>query len=388
MYNMNTDLILDKYIFSYDEVNEFFNNLLAHPIYKEYIKLEDPIGITNFGYPINYYTLGSGPKDVLIICATHGCELITVTYIINLVNQLLTKFSIYLNEYTFHIIPILNPEGYIISSSNVCFNIHLKNNYQIEEIAKKYLKLYNLDDYLALNLKNKTKKFYKSVLTTSTKLICYKDLRESVENILNSTNLDSKVLPIWSSNGVGIDPNANSIHKFKEMKKLRDDLKYWFLRYNDIRVDIPSPHSFPGYEALDKLCPENISLYKLVNKLYKNNSNETNNKRLVAFFSYHSTGGEIYGFPDKELVDSKQYEFNLSGMNNYSMYTNYKTIDEKNKFGVMDYYRVFLKDVVTLTVELSFFNGNPIGPYSNLNDVNLDISNNIYAMLQTLDMLI
>lgn len=23
MYNMNTDLILDKYIFSYDEVNEF-----------------------------------------------------------------------------------------------------------------------------------------------------------------------------------------------------------------------------------------------------------------------------------------------------------------------------------------------------------------------------
>ncbi|MNP82192.1 hypothetical protein D3C76_1807550 [compost metagenome] len=73
-------------------------------------------------------------------------------------------------------------------------------------------------------------------------------------------------------------------------------------------------------------------------------------------------------------------------MNAYCKNTGYLTIDENVKYGVMDYYRISLEKVATLTIELSKLNGNPIGPFADIsNNINREIKNNINSIFYTLD---
>lgn len=374
---------------SYEEVYDTLLKLCSNENFKDLFKKKSPIGITTFEYPINYYTLGNGNKNVVLMAATHGCELITVTFIIEFIHTLLCekdKYVKYLEDYTFHIIPILNPEGYIISSSNVICNIKNMNIAEFEKYSKEYLRLYDIDDYNAKHFEKKCDKLYKTLMTTSIDFIQNENLRKQVEKILKECNLDSRVLPIWSSNGMGIDPNANSIHQFENFKKLKEKQKFGKLRYNDIPIDRPSPHAYCGDSIFDKRCPENIALYNFIQKIYTKNLSENLDEKLFAFFSYHSTGGEIYGYPYKNYASEKHYQYNVNGMNIYSKYTGYECIDEDIKYGVMDYYRIALKDVITLTIELSKLNANPIGPFANIkNNVELEIHNNINAIFGTLN---
>ncbi|MEG1705459.1 MAG: M14 family zinc carboxypeptidase [Clostridia bacterium] len=366
-------MFLNKYIFSYDEVISILDSLTKT---NSNIHKMDSIGKSYYGYDIPYYTIGNGNLDVILIAGTHGNELVTVTYIMNLIQSLLNSKS-YLKKYTFHILPIINPEGYIISSSNVIHNTKNMNKKEFENYSKKYLKLYTIDD---LNVEKglKKEKEYKKLMISSTEFIDNIFLRKSVENILKNTNLDSSVLAVWQTNGKGIDINSNSIHEFENMRKLRNIQEYGKMRYNDIAVYIPSPNSYPGKEIFDKDVPENIALYNFVNKIYSKGN-------LKLFLSYHSTGAQIYGYPNINKTKPKQIDLILNGMYNYRHFTNYDLINEKYKYGVMDYYRIALDKVITLTIELSKINGNPIGPFSNLENLQKEFNDNTKAMLYTLD---
>ena len=56
----------------------------------------------------------------------------------------------------------------------------------------------------------------------------------SINNILKNCKLDNRILPVWSANGLGVDPNSNSIHRFCEMETLRKKWGYAKQRYNEI----------------------------------------------------------------------------------------------------------------------------------------------------------
>lgn len=371
-------MYLNEYILSYRDVTSKLDKLSKN--YPSVISKQDPIGYTSFYLPINYYKMGTGKKDVILIAATHGCELVTTTFILEFVYTLINeknKYTKYLNEYTFHIIPILNPEGYIISSSNAIFNTKNMNVNMLQKYSKRYRLLYEQDD-LNASKGLKVDKLYKKLMVTSCNFIPYLNLRHSVVKILKECKLDCRVLPVWSANGMGIDINSNSIHEFENMKKLRDKQKFGKLRYNDIPVTIPSPHGYPGNQPFDKRCPENLILYNFVNRIYTNNN-------LKLFISYHSTGAEIYGYPDKNLTTLSQYNLILKGLECYNKLTNYTIINEKYKYGVMDFYRISLENTVTLTVELSVFSGNPIGPFSDIKNIQKEFKNNIDSIFYTLN---
>jgi len=371
-------MFLNEYIVPYKEVISRLDRLCKNR--GNIIDKKQPIGYTSFGFSIDYYTIGNGSKDVILIAATHGCELVTVTFLLEFVYKIINEsdsYTKYLNEYTFHIIPVLNPEGYIISSSNVLHNTNNMDINELQNYSTKYLEMYDKDDSNAIKGFIQ-EKLYKNLMTTSTDFILPLNLRNNVNTILKECNLNSKVLPIWSSNGMGIDINSNSIHEFENMKKLRNKSKYGRLRYNDIPVNKPSPHGYPGDTIFDKQCPENVSLYNFVNSIY-------NKRNLKLFVSYHSTGGEIYGYPDSKLATKKQFDTILKGLNYYSNITKYTPINEKLKYGVMDYYRVSLENTVTLTVELSNKSGNPIGPFSNIQNLSKEFSDNINSIFYTLD---
>ena len=75
-------------------------------------------------------------------------------------------------------------------------------------------------------------------------------------------------------------------------------------------------------------------------------------------------------------------------MDIYSSETRYTKIDEELKYGVMDYYRAYFENVVSLTIELSKLNGNPIGPFSDLDSLFNEFSNNKKAILKTIENLV
>lgn len=388
---MTDNIYNHDYILSYEKIVQELHDLVTDPIYQSKITKKDPIGYTSFGYPMDYYTIGTGNYHVLLLGATHGSELITVYFIREWITSLLKDEAIYQEyskRFTFHILPILNVEGYIISSSNVLANFESfskGNRFEIEKKSSRYLNAYNIDDAMAKQ-NVCCPKYYKKVLKSSLSYIPDTKLIKSIASILACCHLQEDVLPIWSANGLGYDPNSNSIHKLKEMKLLRRMQRYAALRYNDITVCEPSPISYPGQKPLDPHCPENVCLFHFINSLYSSHLKQKEN-RLLAIFSYHATGGEIYGYPNEEYATKKQMQLHIQAMQTYASMTGYTPINEKLKYGVMDFYRIALDQVATLTIELSKKNANPIGPFSNLSDMLEEIKDNKKALLQTIDML-
>lgn len=378
-------IYIKKYILSYQDIYSLLNEYCNNPKYKYRIKKEINKNYTIFKYPLSSYIIGSGKKHVILFSNTHGCEIITSLFILEFISTLILNddiYNYYCLNYTFHFIPLVNPEGFIIASSQVSFNVKNLNDNSLEDISKLYLDAYNLDDQLSKK-HVKYEKLYKAILKTSCKLIKNKNMIKSINNILTNCNLTSKILPVWSANGVGIDPNSNSIHKFCEIKKLRNNWKYAKLRYNDIPVTCPSPISYPGLYPLDRCCPENIFLYNYIMSNYFNLPKIDEN--LIAIFSYHSTGGEIYGYPDRNITSNYNISNHENAMDIYSKITGYTKIDEKLKYGVMDFYRAYLNNTVSLTIELSKLNGNPIGPFSNLSSLSKEFIDNKIAILNVID---
>lgn len=382
---MKNKIFLDDYILNYEKACKYLINLTDINYHNKKRFLVNNIGMTNFLFPINSYEIGNGKNHVVIIGTTHGCEILTTYFVIESMLELLMNEELFQElvlNYTFHFIPILNPEGFIISSSNIYKNICNLNLKKIEHLSNIYLNKYNFDDINAKNgiVKEKT---YKTVLKSSLNNIVYKDLRYSVYQILKDCNLNENVLPIWSANGVGIDPNANSIHKFNEIFKIRRNQKYHKLRYNDIPTYKPSPIGFPGFDPLTLKCPETYFLNEFIQKLYKKNTT-SRKERLIAIFSYHTTGGEIFAFPDKALTSANNLKLHLKAINEYKKYTNYIPKNETLKYGFMDYYRSSLENVISMTIELSRKNANPIGPFSNICEILEEIYQNKIALFNTI----
>ena len=109
------NLILD-----YEDVNNKIREITNEGI----IKRQSPLAITRFGLPIEYLTVGNGDKSIVITGATHGSEIITTDFVIKLMETINSKhdeddWKYILENYKLHIIPMLNPEGYLISTSAI-----------------------------------------------------------------------------------------------------------------------------------------------------------------------------------------------------------------------------------------------------------------------------
>lgn len=369
---------LEEYIFSYERICEILEKLCVKHTGKI---TKECIGKTNFNYDINSYKIGKGKKQVLLIGTTHSNEIVTTYFILEYITNLLEEYETILNKtslfytYTFIFIPILNVDGYIITSSNIVKNFSTFSKNEIENLSKFYLDVYNRDDEIASMCIKKEKEFY-NVLKASISNIKDIKIARSVKNILKNTNLDERVLNIWSANGLGIDQNSNSIHRFCQIKKLREKEKFASLRYNDIPVTCESPMSYPGNYTFDR-SPENYCLYKYIMKLYKCGN-------LTHIFSFHSTGGLLYSMPDKCYVTQKTMDNYIKLFNIYSNITGYKLMEDENKYGVMDFYRIALKDTYTFTIELSKLNANPIGPFADISNLKKEIIDNKNAVIKVI----
>ena len=105
-------------ILDYEQVNQILDNFSKD---KKFIELSD-LGNTEKDLPIRHFKVGNGKSDIVITGATHGSEIITTDFILKLMSDIKNnekEWNNVLKEFTIHLIPMLNPEGYLISSCAV-----------------------------------------------------------------------------------------------------------------------------------------------------------------------------------------------------------------------------------------------------------------------------
>lgn len=346
-------------ILSYNEVNKIldsFNNTL--------IKENEPLNYTkNAKLPIRYFTLGNGNKHILITASWHSNEIITTSFVIELM-QYLVNNNYNFNNFKIHIIPILNPEGYLINTSAIKRKLP---NEKTTEYCYEYYKKFKYD---TLNPNNKIK--LHQLMFEDTDYTCidnnYNILRDKVQYILSNHPKGSII--DWASNGNGIDLNSNTINK----KVLPNEYNKQ-ATYNNIRLDIPSPIGYPGKNN-NKNFTQEIEILSLINLL------ESLKDNIYGYFNYHSIGGIIYNRPESNDNFITLYNYLLSKY--YQTYTNYIVIRNKANIitSVNDTLRI--KYLGNLLIELSPMMGNPIGVYGDINNYNKTINYNIKSFIYTL----
>lgn len=331
-----------------------------------------PIGYTsNEKLPIRHFILGNGSKQVVVAGSQHANEIITVTFVLNLMSYLV-KNNIVFEDLTIHFIPILNPEGYVVISSAI--KEKLGKNATDNEITKfcfDYYKAYRED---TRNKESSIKQHQKLFEDINEKAIKeYSILKDSVGEILIPHPKGSII--DWASNGSGIDLNSNTKENIKEPKTYNKSLAY-----NNLRVDIPSPIGHPGNNQSKNFTQEVevISLQQLLDKL-KNNC--------TMFLNYHSVGGLIYQRPENDDKFITSYNYILSKFyqeNTIKNASKYDIVKGQSGRAISVNDQLRQKYPGNILVELSPMGGNPIGPFGDHNNIKNTIESNIYSFIYTM----
>ena len=392
----NSNLILD-----YEQVEQKLSEMEK----RELITKEADLGTSTYGLPIHHYTIGNGKKEIVVTGATHGSEIISTDFVLHLMEQLSNGTSrINLDEYKIHFVPMLNPEGYLISTSAIRQIIPREMPLEeAEKICKEYYEKSKQDDIEAAERveqdrnPNHLRHFQEMFKDVSYTCIPekYAAIRESVRRILEKhSDIPKGILQVWSANANGIDPQANSeynkvLTKIKNGEMRENDPSY----VNDGRyANMNDAH--PGAincgfdpEKGFKLEPEIKAITGLLSKLSEKGT-------LHSYFNYHIVGGLIFQRPEvptEEMGISTNTIWtrileNYTFSKFYARRTYKNATDKENSRYIVltkrgkittsnDVLRIkYPRDIL---VELSGMGGNPIGPYGDLkgNYTNLMQSN-------------
>ena len=384
--------MIQNKILDYEQVEQKLQKICENSNGK--IEKKADLAITNYGLPIHYYTIGHGKKEMVITGATHGSEIITTDFILNLMEEMTkengTFKNINLDEFTFHIIPMLNPEGYLISTSAIRTIIPRDMNLKdAEKICKKYYLAYRKDDQEAIQRIKEGLSSDKTTIKHHQKMfehvdwtcipLKYDKLRKKVKEIYEKyPDLPNGSMICWNANGDGIDIQSNCIYN-KKIPKIQNNEHLYTdsLRYSNIDSSHPGPLNCPMdkdvgfYETI-----ETQAISNLLQHLHEKGT-------LVGYENYHSTGGLIYQRPCKngngfEISQDLYWERivnNIFKAMSYSEHT-YKNSDDKSgsKYTILknadlpnstnDVFR--MKYPANLLIELSAMGGNPIAPYGDI----------------------
>lgn len=413
-----------KQIMDYEQAEQRLEEMVA----QGGIKQEEDLGITTYGLPIHHYTIGNGTKEIVVTGATHGCEIISADFVMNLMEKLSQGENIEgldLNEYKIHFVPILNPEGYLISTSAIRQIIPREMpQEEAEALCKDYYLRYRNDDAEAIQRNRKNAKLREELAKAeqegdSEEVIrlqreidetlpdrnpdhlkqfqemfkdvdytCipekYAGIREKVREIFEKyPDIPKGTLQIWSANANGIDPQANSeyndvIAKIMSGELSENDRVFKNnLRYSNINSIHPGPINC-GFdpEIGFQIEPEIGAIAGLLHKLHEKGT-------LHSYFNYHGTGGVLYQRPMNapEELGISSNEMWTRTLDNFAISQFYARRTYKNagdrehsRYRILtgsgkvtssnDLFRVkYPRDIL---VELSGMGGNPIGPYGDL----------------------
>ena len=395
-------------IYDYEEVEYEINEIIKKSSSNTYpfIEIENNWK-TECDLPIRHYSIGSGIKHIVLLAAFHGAEIIStelLLYIMNYIVENEKEFLEILKEYTLDFIPIVNPEGYIITTSAIRTQIPRNMSaLDIEKICSKYLQLYKEDDDKQIDgetTDNTELKYYQSMFKEATYHDIpdkYKRVKKKIEEIYQKYKIPDGSIIAWCANANGIDLNANTKYNRNISRIENGEELYMTLRYSNIRFSEPGPINCP-YDKNKGFFQEKETEFisNFLEKLHNSN-------KLSAIFNYHSTGGLIDQRPSELEDDLKDRNINLKHktLNNYMFAKFYQSETYKNLNNKDEKYDILKEGSVIKTlnglyrvlypldmlVELSELGGNPIGPYSNMGNYNSIMKSNLEAIKKSISYL-
>ena len=376
------------------------------------IKELKPLANTTFGLPIRHFVTGQGNQDIVITGATHGSEIISADFVLKLMDDINTTPSNWnqiLENYKIHFIPILNPEGYLISTSAIRKLIPKDmSQSEAEKICKEYYKIYRLDttDPDRENSLKRHQKFFEGISSD-----CipdkYSEIRNKVSSILQKyPDLPPWCLHVWSANANGIDIQANSSYNPQIKQIMNGEALYMKpIRFDNIDFSHPGPMNCPFDKEAScfKAEPETQALADLLDTLHSKN-------KLFAYLNYHSTGGMIFqrpSIPPKNLSINRD-DISKKEIQNYIFAKLYSQKTYKNRgldengidkkettpytiqtnlekaTSTNDIFRLLYPQ--DLLIELSPMGGNPLAPYGDINgNYSNTMNSNLDAVKHTLE---
>lgn len=381
-----------KRLLDYDEMNEILDSLNGN-----IIKKCEPIGFTNFGYPINHYLYGHGDNHVIITAGTHSSEIISNVFVIRFMEKI-NNGEVLVDDdvYTLHFIPFVNPEGTIIVSSAIR---SLISRDMREDIVQTYLLTYyrncQIEGDYALNYGDRDIKLEQWMFRHSSYKLIGGELGESVRRLFERYNLPIGCMINWSSNGRGVDLNSNiEFSSFMDRVKSGENI-YGKLHLNNIRRDLPGPIGCPYFDKSGEIEPENKALLNFYNDI-------SSKHNLIGSFIYHSCGNIV-----SYLSESKNNPWNnefgkMDAMKNYKVASKYGEVcgyklEKKDIFTTMDSKLKSLHPV-TLLIELGGVRAHPLSQFMDLDIPGSSddfkyiyskiIENNTRAIIETLPVLL
>lgn len=399
---------------------------------KYQVKNVGPIAYSSCGVPLDHYQIGHGPIHINVVGGTHGNEIITADFVTQFMRTLAKGEGEFKDfnedEYTIDIIPIQNPEAFIISTCGINAVLGTLPASIVETFSKTYWAAFREADILSRANKDlpKTAAFayqtmfekadYKSIIPAypyegetqieyEIRKDVYKKIRESVKSVVD--NYPEKMPPgypvYWQATANGVNLNANNpfninSEREREIAKKRasgEDFEHVWgpARYSNILKYVPGPIGVSSSDPeKNTIEPENRALFNLIDEQIKNH-------QYGGLISFHGTGGIIYNRPsayaDNEIIDTEK-RYHIAGINQ-AMAKIYKskmgytigedgenknlTITDPDFLATDELLRVTYPGV--LLVELSKMGGNPIAPYGDyLNNYIPTICGNISALAE------
>ena len=151
-YNIKYELL------NYDKLMKRLNDILNNKKNIFQVIKHKPIGFSSCNFPIDHYSIGHGKKHIIYFAGCHGNEIIGVDFVTQLMNNLALGKGNFQNFpdniYTVDFIPLLNPEGFYITTyalSSVTSNL---NDQKLEEFCERYFLAYKKDDQVIKNINN------------------------------------------------------------------------------------------------------------------------------------------------------------------------------------------------------------------------------------------
>ncbi len=196
------------------------------------------LGKTEYNYDIDCLTIGNGKKELFIVGGTHGSEVISVDFILTLIENLPTISNFNPNEFKLIIIPLQNPEGFDISSNT--FN--QINEEEFKNKSYEYYLRYRTDSIIIYAIRDLNILMNKIKDNKVTPTLFLKLLKEFINTNINWKKLsDERVLPNIKIFNNNIN-NINNINTYKDIQiellnacnntinKLSNEIKDEFLK--------------------------------------------------------------------------------------------------------------------------------------------------------------
>lgn len=146
---------IDYEILTLEKLQKRIEGIISNPENRfKATKLEN-IGYTTCGFPIEHYSIGSGPLHITYMGGAHGNEIISVDFVTQLMKNLSlgNDFSNFDPEvFTIDFIPVQNPEGFAVTTYALDSIMKNMNIEEIERFSKHYWQLLKIDDQNVLKI--------------------------------------------------------------------------------------------------------------------------------------------------------------------------------------------------------------------------------------------